>query len=56
MKGNTERILRYFGIAATIIGTLVTNWVADRKMEEKIEEKLNEALAKREEEDTDDEA
>ena len=50
MGRKSGKILQYVGIAATIIGKLISNWVADQKMEEIIEEKLNEALDRRERE------
>lgn len=50
MGRKSGKILKYIGIAATIIGALVSDWVADKKMEEIIEEKVNEALDKRERE------
>lgn len=48
-------VIKGIGIAATVVGvgvSLVTDWVADKKMDEKIEDKVNEALAKRDEEES----
>lgn len=51
-------LVKGIGLAATIIGvgaTFVTDWVNEQKMDERIEEKVNEALARRFEEDKEDE-
>ncbi len=54
MKTNSK-LIKILGLAATVIGvaaTLVTDWVNDQKMDEKIEAKVNEALAKRDDDET----
>ena len=48
-----EKMVKIIGIVATIVGmgaTLLTEWVADKKMDEKITEKVTEAFTKIKEE------
>ena len=54
MENNSEKLFKVLGILTTVIGmgvTLVSDWLAEKRMEEKIEEKVEEALAKREKEE-----
>lgn len=54
MKTNKGKVIKFIGVAATVIGalaTLTTEWVNEQKMDEKIEEKVNEALAKQNQEE-----
>lgn len=45
-------VVKIIGLLATILGvggTIVTDWVNDKKIEDKINRKVDEALAEREE-------
>lgn len=55
MKG---KLLKALGFAAAIIGfgaTMLSDYVKDRQLDETIEEKVNEALAKKNEEEDENE-
>ncbi len=50
-----SKLIKVLGLAASVVGvmtTLLTDWVNEQKMDEKIEEKVNEAIAKRDDEET----
>jgi hypothetical protein len=52
MKGGEEmstnmKLIKILGVAATVVGmgaTLISSWVADKKLDVKISEKVNEVL------------
>jgi len=51
----SKNLIKVIGFAATLIGmgaTLISDWVAEKKMDAAVEEKINEALAEKSNEES----
>lgn len=55
MADKKSTLIKILGVTTTVLGlvvSLASDWVAEQKMNERIEEKVGEALARREQEES----